>query len=401
LSPVLHADTVRGMTRQFIHTFSFTFVFCLVSTFPLSAALTVRGRSPVAEKLVAAVIRADYQGDRAALARLETELGAVPKNPATDARVTYWRGFALWRRTINGFNDSTPPAELDADLVRAIAHFDDSAKQDPSFAEPVIGKLSCLGYRAFLARGNASLSSEILAEYKTAIAAGQRMARDNPRFVWAVGPSQRLRKGIGQLMNDLGREDRLKLILFNMRVARTIDFTRDVKAVEEAIRAARAGGGTALLDTVSVALVSSSHPDRRQLIVVFTDGSDSSSITGNSTLTSVAQRTRATLTFVMPGTIRPTITSGNRVITLPIAPLFSAPSPIFTTLARETGGTILPVGSGSDLSAAFRGVLNDFRSCYVLFYSAQGVDREGYHAIEVKVKREGAVVSARRGYFGS
>ena len=114
------------MTRQFIHTFSFTFVFCLVSTFPLSAALTIRGRSPVAEQLVAAVIRADYQGDRAALARLETELGAVPKNPGTGARVSYWRGFALWRRTINGFNDSAPPAELDADLVRAIAHFDDS-----------------------------------------------------------------------------------------------------------------------------------------------------------------------------------------------------------------------------------------------------------------------------------
>jgi hypothetical protein len=190
LSLVLEAATVRGMTRQFIHTFSFTFVFCFVSTFPLSAALTIRGRSPVAEKLVAAVVRADYQGDRAALARLEAELGAVAKNPATDARVTYWRGFALWRRAINGFNDSVPPAELDADLVRAIAHFDDAARADPSFAEPIIGKLSCLGYRAFLARGNATLSSEILAEYKPAIAAGQRMAKDNPRFVWAVGPSQ-------------------------------------------------------------------------------------------------------------------------------------------------------------------------------------------------------------------
>jgi Ca-activated chloride channel family protein len=211
----------------------------------------------------------------------------------------------------------------------------------------------------------------------------------------------RLRSGVVQLMRDLGRDDRLKLILFNMRVTRIIDFTRDVKAVERAIRTVRAGGGTALHDALSVALVSGSHPDRRQLIVVFTDGSDSSSITRESTLTSVAQRTRATLAFVMPGTGRPTITSGNRVITLPIAPLFNAPSPIFTTLVRETGGTILPVGSGSDLSAAFRTVLNDFRSCYVLYYSAQGVDRDGYHAIEVKVKREGAVVQARRGYFGS
>jgi hypothetical protein len=184
------AGTVRGMTRQFIHTFTFTFVFCLVSTFPLSAALTVRGRAPAAEKLVAAVIRADYQGDRAALARLEAELGTVPKDPAIEARIAYWRGFALWRRAINGFNDATPPAELDADLVRAIAHFDDAARRDPTFAEPLIGKFSCLGYRTFLARDNAALVSEIGAEYKTTILAAQELAKDNPRFVWAVGPSQ-------------------------------------------------------------------------------------------------------------------------------------------------------------------------------------------------------------------
>ncbi len=212
---------------------------------------------------------------------------------------------------------------------------------------------------------------------------------------------ERLRNGVVQLMRDLGREDRLKLILFNMRVTRVIDFTRDVKAVEGAIKTASAGGGTALFDALSVALASQSHPDRRQLIVVFTDGNDSSSTTDDRTLTSVAQRTRATLAFVMPGTTRPRITSGNRVITLPITPLFTAPSPIFSTLVRETGGTILPVGSGSDLSSAFRTVLNDFRSCYVLSYSAQGVDRDGYHAIDVKVKREGAIVQARRGYFGS
>jgi hypothetical protein len=32
------------------------------------------------------------------------------------------------------------------------------------------------------------------------------------------------------------RRDRLKLVLFNMRVNRTIDFSTDVKAVERAIR---------------------------------------------------------------------------------------------------------------------------------------------------------------------
>ena len=85
----------------------------------------------------------------------------------------------------------------------------------------------------------------------------------------------RLRQGVVQLMRD----DRLKLVLFNMRVTRTIDFTNDVDAVERAIRGAAAGGGTALLDAVSVTLVSASIPDRRQLIVFFTDGNDSSSTT--------------------------------------------------------------------------------------------------------------------------
>jgi VWFA-related protein len=217
----------------------------------------------------------------------------------------------------------------------------------------------------------------------------------------------RLRLGVGQLMRDLGRDDRLKLVLFNMRVTRTIDFTNDVEAVERAIRGAAAGGGTALRDAVSVSLVSASAPNRRQLIVFFTDGNDSSSTTSFDVLNAVAQRTRATLTFVMPGAI-PEITRGaasagdlmisERERNTAARRALYAP---FEALARETGGTILPVGPTANLASTFRSILNDFRSAYVLYYTARGVDRAGYHTIDVKVKREGADVQARRGYFGS
>ena len=215
---------------------------------------------------------------------------------------------------------------------------------------------------------------------------------------------EQLRRGVVQLMRDLTRQDRLKLILFNMRVNRTVDFTADVEVVERAIRGATAGGSTALLDAISVALVSASAPDRRQLIVFFTDGSDNTSVTAPAALTPVAQRTRATVTFVMPApaatlarpsgsatTIRST--SGNRPARPP------GPDPLLSALAAETGGSVLPVGGSTDLSEAFRRVLNDFRSAYVLYYNARGVDRDGYHAIDVKVKREGAIVQARRGYW--
>ena len=74
---------------------------------------------------------------------------------------------------------------------------------------------------------------------------------------------------------------------------------------------------------------------------------------------------------------------------------------LFSTLARETGGSILPVGSDSDFAAAFRRILGEFRSAYVLYYTPRGVDARGYHTLEVKVKPTDARVQARRGYFGS
>ena len=219
----------------------------------------------------------------------------------------------------------------------------------------------------------------------------------------------RLRRGVVQLMGDLGRDDRLKLMLFNMRVSRTVDFTTDVKAVENAIRSATAGGGTALLDAMSVALVSSSAPDRRQLIVVFTDGSDSSSTTSPDVIAAVAQRTRATLAFVMPARAGATeawrsffATQGRSTSTFTSERLADGSSAeLFSTLARETGGSILPVGSDADFAATFRRILGEFRSAYVLYYTPRGVDARGYHTLEVKVKPADARVQARRGYFGS
>lgn len=208
---------------------------------------------------------------------------------------------------------------------------------------------------------------------------------------------ERLRRAIGQLMRDLRRGDRLKLILFNMRVTRIVDFTSDAEVVDRAIRTATAGGGTALLDAISVALVSASTPDRRQLIVFFTDGNDSTSVTPPGTLTTVAQRTRGTLTFVVPSLTQFTRPAGTASASrqLSLRPL----APVLSGIAVETGGAMLPVGEDADLSGTFRRVLDDFRSAYVLYYNPRGVDRGGYHTLEVRVSREGATVQARRGYW--
>ncbi|HVQ41911.1 MAG TPA: VWA domain-containing protein [Vicinamibacterales bacterium] len=213
---------------------------------------------------------------------------------------------------------------------------------------------------------------------------------------------ERLRSGVVTLMRDLAREDRLRLILFNSRVARVVDFTTDENKVEAAIKAAAAGGGTALFDSISVALVTPAPRERRQLVVVFTDGNDSTSTTQPTTLTNVALRTRAAVTMVLPGT-GPVVVTGSggsqQVITNMKVSLVPQPyDGFFQSLAKATGGSVVRTDASSNLNAVFRQILEEFRSAYVLLYDAKGVE-SGYHELEVKVKRDGVIVSARRGYW--
>src|SRR5690349_12718268 len=87
---------------------------------PALHAAEVRNVSPTAQHdemraLISAVQRADYEDDRAALQRLFAQLVAYTAEPQLAPYARYWRGFAMWRRTINGFNDSVDPRELATD----------------------------------------------------------------------------------------------------------------------------------------------------------------------------------------------------------------------------------------------------------------------------------------------
>ena len=121
------------------------------------AATTALGASPAAGdrsreqviKIVVQIQRADYEGNRSALKRLHEELAAFVEDKELGARVQYWRGFALWRRAMNGFNDKVDPAELKDDMQHALDEFDDAAGKDPAFVDAKIGALSCLGFLAF------------------------------------------------------------------------------------------------------------------------------------------------------------------------------------------------------------------------------------------------------------
>lgn len=217
----------------------------------------------------------------------------------------------------------------------------------------------------------------------------------------------RLREATQQLMRDLTTDDRLRLIDFNMRIHRTVDFTADAPMIDEAIRGAQAGGGSSILDALAVALVSASEPQRRQLIVVFTDAADSTSITTPAGLLDLARRTSASVAAVVP------------MAESQAGPLAKTGMDLLEALAGETGGRLIqmPLGrrvavrtsrgtavtmvqaGAPDLTETFRKVLDDFRSSYVLHFTPAGVAPGGFHALDVKVKnRRSVTIRARRGY---
>jgi hypothetical protein len=102
--------------------------------------------------------------------------------------VLYWRGFALWRRAINGFNESPTPNDLEEDLTQSVTDFKDAIARDPAFVEPKIGAGSSLGYLMFLHRKDPTLMQELLRQSSPLLKEAMATAPDNPRLLWVLGP---------------------------------------------------------------------------------------------------------------------------------------------------------------------------------------------------------------------
>src|SRR5580698_77297 len=138
--------------------------------------------------IVTQIQRADYEGDRPSLKRHHDELTPIPEDNKLASRVLYWRGFAMWRRAINGFNETPTPSDLETDLTQAIADFKDSVARDPGFVEPKIGAGSSLGYLMYLHRKDQTRVQELIQQSSPLLKEAQAEAPDNPRLLWVLGP---------------------------------------------------------------------------------------------------------------------------------------------------------------------------------------------------------------------
>jgi hypothetical protein len=159
-------------------------VFALATTAPqpVSAALQEARLSALA----AEVLSADYRGDRPALARFDDTLGRLDAGTLREYR-DYWRGFARWRRALNGFNETPTPSDLRDDLETAIGRFRDALARRPDWLEPKIGIVGSTASLLYLAGKDDARKKALLAEYMPFIQTVQKDGLENPRALWLIG----------------------------------------------------------------------------------------------------------------------------------------------------------------------------------------------------------------------
>jgi len=163
---------------------------------------------------------------------------------------------------------------------------------------------------------------------------------------------------------------------------------------------------SALYDAVFTALARRTPPDRRHLVLVFTDGFDGASITTSRQLLAAAATSDALVQVFRRDTAGEFFRrNGTRDETLGLAArwlLHSHDPDLLPALAEATSGTLERVTStGQSVVADVKRTLDSFRQRYILRYRPAGVDAGGWHALSVRVIKPGKfTVQARRGYDG-
>lgn len=216
-------------------------------------------REPVI-RIVSRIQRADYEGDRVALKRRYDELAQFAADKTLTARVRYWRGFAMWRRAINGFNDAVDPKELEQDLKQALDEFDKVTEKEPGFGDSKIAMVSCISLLGYIHQKDPERLKELIAELVPVIKEAKEAAPDNPRLFWVLGPNvfisppergggqekaiEMYEKGLEFSRKNKASEDRLEPswgeaeLLMNLAYSNLNKDTPDVSAAERQARAA-------------------------------------------------------------------------------------------------------------------------------------------------------------------
>ena len=187
------------------------------------------------------------------------------------------------------------------------------------------------------------------------------------------------------LKNVLRKNMDLALIIqFDSDVNLVQDFTQDLDRLTAALDALQAGNSTALYDAIFLAVDEKLRQEiGRKVIVVITDGTDTSSKVAEREAIEAAQRSDVLIYGIG---VRGDVLDSFGVL---------------KKFAEETGGSFFsPHARLPEIRAAFRSISEDLQGQYSLAYRSTNPKRDGaFRSIELRCKVPGVRIRARKGYY--
>lgn len=183
-------------------------------------------------------------------------------------------------------------------------------------------------------------------------------------------------------------DDALAVYSFNWQIRMEVGFTRNEQRASRALRLLKGEGGTSLYDAIYLVAGDMAAREGRHVMVVVTDGGDTTSYKKFDDAVKAALSSDAILYPIVVVPIKNDAgrnTGGEHAL---------------DTLAQMTGGRPFYPAGAAQLDTAFSDILRELRTQYLLGYYPKDIASENrYHRVTVTTNQQNTKVIARTGYY--
>jgi Ca-activated chloride channel family protein len=205
-----------------------------------------------------------------------------------------------------------------------------------------------------------------------------------------------LQRAATEFVRTLKPDDIGQIVDFDSRVEIRQSFTSKKEDLESAILNTAAGGSTSLHNAIYISLkelrkirAQAEADVRRQALVVFSDGEDTSSLVSFEEVLDLAKRSETAIYTIALRSNEPSQSKGFREAEF-----------VMRQLAQETGGRAFFPARIEDLSGVYAQIADELSSQYTIGYTSKNQIRNGaWRRVIVQVARPNATSRTKKGYY--
>jgi len=199
-----------------------------------------------------------------------------------------------------------------------------------------------------------------------------------------------VRKFFHALLEEGNPRDAAALYSFNWQTTVESSFTRRYERLDARLKTLRSEGGTSMYDAIFLASRDLELRDGRHVLVIVTDGGDTTSVKDFHQALQSAQLADA---VIYPVLVMPITNDAGRNI---------GGENALTTLSAGTGGRVFTPSVAAELDRAFADILRELRTQYLIGYYPKDVPptKDRFHLLKLTVKDRNLRVITRTGYYG-